>query len=383
MRRYESPRSVSGSRVSAKVGNGWNRTLGQLVCTRMSRVRLGVYHRITEMIFLRGLRDTNAIKSTLLKVYTRPLSCSVPLGAMNETDEFLPLELFPSTAKPQKKVKTKYRVLQPPRMNNMAFDQDWTSVWPVARTFHPEVVPLPIRQGYKCKKSAPPDKWANAELMKIPNFLHLTPPAIKKHCDALRQFCTKWPAELQTEEDCTQHFPLDVITSDYCYSSPTIRDSLARIVNLRVKLSSLRLNDHSRDKLLRLLGSRYDRDTDLITITADRCPTRKQNLEYAYYLLTAVYHESWHTEAWEAEKSIADMEHFVWDESPSRKNVIQLHNWPVPSENFDCEKLPHIEEYKAAIADLMDNGESYRSLTNYKSAVKNLLLLRSTEEDKR
>ncbi len=32
----------------------------------------------------------------------------------------------------------------------------------------------------------PPSKYANAELMKIPNFLHLTPNHIKKHCQALK-----------------------------------------------------------------------------------------------------------------------------------------------------------------------------------------------------
>lgn len=31
-----------------------------------------------------------------------------------------------------------------------------------------------------------PDKYGNLELMKIPNFLHLTPPHIKKQCAALK-----------------------------------------------------------------------------------------------------------------------------------------------------------------------------------------------------
>lgn len=33
----------------------------------------------------------------------------------------------------------------------------------------------------------PPSKYANAELMKIPNFLHLTPNHVKKHCEALKR----------------------------------------------------------------------------------------------------------------------------------------------------------------------------------------------------
>lgn len=186
----------------------------------------------------------------------------------------------------------KFRFL-PPRTNEMPVDQDWPSVWPGPRTFHPAVVPLPIRQGYPLKKQAPLGKFANVELMKIPNFLHLTPPAIQRHCEAIKQFCTEWPFGLETDEKCDKHFPLEVITSDYCYSSPTIREPLARIVNLRLKLSTLNLDAHAKDKLLRLLGNKYDPESDYITITTDRCPSRKQNMDYAHYLLTAVYHESW------------------------------------------------------------------------------------------
>ena len=73
-------------------------------------------------------------------------------------------------------------------------DQDWPSVWPAARTFHPASVPLPLRQGViQQKKLLPPEKYANTELMKIPNFLHLTPPAINRHCEAIKKFCTPWP----------------------------------------------------------------------------------------------------------------------------------------------------------------------------------------------
>ena len=30
-----------------------------------------------------------------------------------------------------------------------------------------------------------PSKHANAELMKVPNFLHLSPPVVSQHCAAL------------------------------------------------------------------------------------------------------------------------------------------------------------------------------------------------------
>jgi len=70
----------------------------------------------------------------------------------------------------------------------MAVNQDWPSVWPVARSFHPASVPLPLHQGHvkPHKNLVPPGKFANLELMKVSNFLHLTPPAIFRHCEALK-----------------------------------------------------------------------------------------------------------------------------------------------------------------------------------------------------
>ena len=76
----------------------------------------------------------------------------------------------------------------------MKVNQDWPSVWPAPRTFHPASVPLPVRQGFAhLQGQATPEKYANVELMKIPNFLHLTPPAIQRHCEAIKKFCTAWP----------------------------------------------------------------------------------------------------------------------------------------------------------------------------------------------
>lgn len=44
----------------------------------------------------------------------------------------------------------------------------------------------------------PPGRYANAELMKIPNFLHLTPAHIKKHCEALK---SKFISNLKMEKN--------------------------------------------------------------------------------------------------------------------------------------------------------------------------------------
>lgn len=209
--------------------------------------------------------------------------------------EFRVLQLLPSEKKVTNKKLQKNAIvdLVIKKRSEMSANQDWQTIWPAARTFHPGIVPFPLQQGYKNTKGIHPNKYGNAELMKIPNFLHLTPPVIKKHCEALKKFCTRWPEELETNEACVKYFPVEIITSDYCYSSPTIREPLARIVNLRVRLSSLHLNTHAKDKILRLLGDRYNPNTDMITITADRCPSRKQNLDYVKYLLTALFHVSW------------------------------------------------------------------------------------------
>lgn len=83
----------------------------------------------------------------------------------------------------------------------------------------------------------------------------------------------------------------------------------------------MKLDEHARKKMIKLVGKRYCKDTDVLTITTDRythlpqyavnksweiktlpcvslphftsCPLRKQNKDYAMYLLTVLYHESW------------------------------------------------------------------------------------------
>jgi small subunit ribosomal protein S35 len=267
--------------------------------------------------------------------------------------------------------------------------QRWGNVWPGPKSFHPSSVPLPLRQGYVPKGQAPPSKKANAELMKIPNFLHLTPPVIKAQCEAIKQFCTEWPKLLNSEEAIETHYPMEVITSDYCHASPTIRNPLARIVTLRIKLSTLNFDKHAKDKFIRLVGHRYDEKTDLVTITADRCPARKQNLDYVNYLLTACYHESWNLEEWEKEKTEDDMEYYNWDKNASKKSLVQWHfklNNQVGQlseeeyEGFDISQVPNAEAYKNAVSNLMNEGENNDTIKAYSSAVRKLLGLPEAKE---
>lgn len=54
-----------------------------------------------------------------------------------------------------------------PRTERMVVDQDWTAVYPTAKTFKPDAVPLPVRMGYPVKRGVPPGKKGNLELVKV------------------------------------------------------------------------------------------------------------------------------------------------------------------------------------------------------------------------
>nr|XP_006819385.1 PREDICTED: 28S ribosomal protein S35, mitochondrial-like [Saccoglossus kowalevskii] len=224
------------------------------------------------------------------------------------------------------------------------------------------------------------------EVPEIPNFLHLTPSAIKKHCLALKVFCTDWPKALDSDEKVENHFPVEIETSDYIFSGPSLRHPMARVVKLNVKLSHLELDLHARRKLIKLVGDRYDKDTDTLTITADRCPTKKQNRDYALYLLTVLYHESWKTEAWEADKTDDDMEEFIWENSVSQKNIINLiENMKEKPETLkavkshdDIIQSQEVLQYKTALKKLHDEKECLENVEDYKEAVKKILLVKSS-----
>uniref|UniRef100_A0A8C5N1E4 Mitochondrial ribosomal protein S35 n=1 Tax=Leptobrachium leishanense TaxID=445787 RepID=A0A8C5N1E4_9ANUR len=268
-----------------------------------------------------------------------------------------------------------HRAAIAPRTEKMHPDQDWVNVYPTAAAFKPSAVPLPVRMGYPLKRSVPPEKTGNLELVKIPNFLHLTPVAIKKHCEALREFCTEWPSALSREDICAQHYPIEFQTVDYVSAGPSVRNPKARVVTLQVKLSSLNLDDHSKKKLLKLVGSRYDKASDSLTIRTDRCPLQKQNQDYAMYLLTVLYHESWKTEAWESEKAESDMEEYVWEGSKSEASVLQT-MLKVDSDSLTKEDLlrsPKVQEYRSATVMLRNQGESEDNIKSYKESVKKML----------
>ncbi|KAH8345929.1 hypothetical protein KR067_009507 [Drosophila pandora] len=293
---------------------------------------------------------------------------------VEEEEEFRVLSLRTVKQQFQKRREVKKDPVTPPRSNRMAVDQDWTAAWPGPRSFHPASVPLPLRQGFTERGAAAPSKFANAELMKIPNFLHLTPPAIRQQCEALKKFCTPWPKGLETEAKWQRHFPVEVITTDYLQALPTIRNPEARRVTVSLKLSDLKFDAHARDKFLRLVGDRYDKETDILTFVTDRCPLRKQNYDYALYLLTACYHESFVTEPWEATKSEADMEVYLFGRNKSKVSAEEILNWNA------AEGAPKVEpspSYGQSVEQLINEGENEYNLTKYKEEVKKMLNIAS------
>uniref|UniRef100_A0A183BTE8 MRP-S28 domain-containing protein n=1 Tax=Globodera pallida TaxID=36090 RepID=A0A183BTE8_GLOPA len=189
-----------------------------------------------------------------------------------------------------------------PRREDMKCTQDWPSVWPAAQPFRSSTVPLPLWMGFRRRPDVQPrmGSYGNLELLKIPNFLHLTPLHVQRHSQAIKKFCTKFPEELKKASTKEQYTPLRLVYSDYIHQSTNIRDIRAREVTAHLRLDSFELKDtHAHNKCRQLLGDRYNEETDTFTIKSDRCPLRRQNIDYLSYVLTALFHESHRTEQWE------------------------------------------------------------------------------------
>jgi small subunit ribosomal protein S35 len=132
----------------------------------------------------------------------------------------------------------------------------------------------------------PPFKTqGNLELLKIPNFLHLTPEHIRRHCEAIKrefleifqvirvylEFFTTFPEELKKDKSLIhKHLPVKISYSDFVHQGTSIRDMRARVITIRLKVSNLELDEHAKDKLRRLAGDRYDDKSDMLTIVTDR-----------------------------------------------------------------------------------------------------------------
>lgn len=267
--------------------------------------------------------------------------------------------------------------------------EDWPNRWGGPKPFDPHKVPLDIRMGSPQNLIPQPSKYGNLELAKVQNFLHLTPPVIKKHCQRLKEFCTEWPPELKSDEDCERAFPVEVHTTDYVRSAQSQRNPAARITTLRIRLCHLVLDHHARLKLIKLAGDRYDPKTDLLTITADRCPIRKQNREYLDYLLTVLYYEAWKHEQWETREYIEDQDGiYWWKDSNSHQSLMRILKSHDKTEgegtelaDDELENVAEVKEYRRAVESvkLPDQNatkeEKIDTILRYKESVRKLLKL--------
>lgn len=142
------------------------------------------------------------------------------------------------------------------------------------------------------------------------------------------------------------------------------------LILFQFKLASLKLDEHARDKFLRLVDNRYNPDTDIVTITVDRCPVRKQNFEYAQYLLTALFHESYITEPWESLKVEADMEYYDWQKNKSRETTEAILRWGKSS----SESIKSTDAFAKSVEQIFNEGENEPNLQEYKEEVLKLFV---------
>ncbi|TKR60340.1 hypothetical protein L596_027598 [Steinernema carpocapsae] len=273
-----------------------------------------------------------------------------------------------------------------PRHEEMSPDQDWSSVWPVAASFKSSVVPLPVRMGSRHypDRRPPFKKVGNLELVKIPNFLHLTPGAIERQCNAIKQFCTPWPKELNENPELKEkYFPLRTSYSDYVHQGTSLRDGRARLCTTTLKVADLKLDDTSRRKFLRLVGNRYNESTDELKIITDRCPTRQQNRDYAIYLLTVLYRECQKKEPWEQLAERIDSLKVEFEGSEAEKHIKEIVEKAVGLEDLKTGKLsenPKIRKFAEEWFKYRNAKESPESARSYSASVRDLLGIKSLEQ---
>lgn len=82
------------------------------------------------------------------------------------------------------------------------------------------------------------------------------------------------------------------------------------------------------------------------------------------------------------EKTRADMEEYVWEDSPSQKNILETLVRMNPSEEKPEDEggvrevllgRPEVQEYRNSVTKLKNEGETGSNMQQYKEAVKKLL----------
>lgn len=140
---------------------------------------------------------------------------------------------------------------------------------------------------------------------------------------------------MEDESLADSEFPLRISYNTYVHQGVNIRDNRSRVITMQVKLSALSLSPRAREKFIRLATNRYDEKTDMVTVITDRCHTRKQNLDYAFYLLTAIFHEANKVEPWEVLKERADSLKVEFEGSETQKKLISMLKHVVSHDKLD------------------------------------------------
>lgn len=87
-------------------------------------------------------------------------------------------------------------------------------------------------------------------------------------------------------------------------------------------------------------------------------------------------------EPWEAEKTVADMEEYSWEDSPSQKNMLDLLARIKMAGEEEGEEVREqllsqreVQDYKDSVTRLKNEGDNEDTMRQYKEAVKNVLSL--------
>lgn len=109
-----------------------------------------------------------------------------------------------------------------------AYDSNLSQIFTSSSVFNAALLQLPIRMGRPIKPEVlPPRAAGNIELLKIPNFFHLTPQKVRRDTDALTDLCTQWPEKLNNR-------PIRLYSRNYLYAGPSVAHPKSHTVKLEV-----------------------------------------------------------------------------------------------------------------------------------------------------
>ncbi|MES1905703.1 MAG: 28S ribosomal protein S35, mitochondrial, partial [Paramarteilia canceri] len=227
----------------------------------------------------------------------------------------------------------------------------------------------------KYEPKLPPGPEANLELIKISNFLHLTPNHIKQHCEMIRsKFCNFLPTEDKEFMNLiAEEMPIDLETIDFLYDSPHSYDERSRKVTLSIKVEDLKLSKEQKAKLVKLAGNFYNFQENKLKIVADKCPLRSQNIDYSLFLLQVLYRESKKLHHWEKERTLEDLIEYDWDKGSSKTFLKEFENKVV--NKADKETIKKFDQYKKAVEEFHNKPDDSDAMSEYKNAVLDILKL--------